>query len=145
MAALFFISEALAQSQARCSHNGQCGDDGDNDCDDAGVSIRFLMSQLRYGEHSNDCTTVWQRIKAASCHGSHSVNDLRISAHGDIILCHGLHEDLQTTVRLQTLAFCCSEVQGTEHPTVELSRDVHERGLGNEPCRKLAMRICMGE
>ena len=64
MAALFFVhgvyDKPLAQSQGRCSHDGQCGYDRDDDRDNASVAIRFFMRQLCDGEHSNDRTTVWQ-------------------------------------------------------------------------------------
>ena len=64
MAAFFmskvFMAKPLAQSQCRCSHNRQCGCDRYDDRDNAGVSIRFLVRQLRDGEHGNDRTTVGQ-------------------------------------------------------------------------------------
>ena len=63
MAALFYVQgvydKPLAQSQCRCSHNGQCGYDRDDNRDDAGVSIGFLMRHLCDGEHGNDRNTVW--------------------------------------------------------------------------------------
>ena len=64
MAALFYVQgvydKPLAQSQGRRSHNSQCGYDRDEDRDNAGVPIRFLVRQLCDGEHRNDRTTVWQ-------------------------------------------------------------------------------------
>ena len=54
------MAKPLAQSQCRCSHNRQCGYDRYDDRDNAGVSMRFLVRQLRDGEHGNDRTTVGQ-------------------------------------------------------------------------------------
>ena len=50
----------LAQSKGRCSHNGQCSYNRDDDRDNTGVPIRFLVRQLCDGEHGNDRTAVWQ-------------------------------------------------------------------------------------
>lgn len=90
------MPEALAQSDGCCRHNGQSGDDQDDERYNAGVSILLLLSPPLDGAQRNDRATVWQGFKVVSCKRGHSVYDLRIQTHGSVILRHGLHEHLQT-------------------------------------------------